>query len=163
MTSTQPRIRQAVRAIVLDRDRHVLLVHFDWPGLDVPGGFWACPGGGIEEGEQPEDALRRELGEEVGLLDPPIGPAVWRKTHLFSMDGWDGQTDTFHPVVVERFEPRPAMTTEQLAAERVHDIRWWSPNDLRTAGVTFSPRRLPEHLDALDDTGAAGVVEIDPL
>jgi hypothetical protein len=28
---------------VLDDDDNVLLVHFDGDGVDLPGGFWACP------------------------------------------------------------------------------------------------------------------------
>ena len=45
------RLRESVRALILDPDDCVLLVRFDWDGLDVEGGFWANPGGGVEPGE----------------------------------------------------------------------------------------------------------------
>ncbi|WP_457206057.1 NUDIX domain-containing protein [Nocardioides sp. P5_C9_2] len=136
---SEPRLRQAVRALLLDDDDHVLLVHFDWDGLGIEGGFWACPGGGIDPGETPEGALRRELVEELGLEDADIRGALWRLTRIFPMPLWDGQTEVTYLVRAARFEPRPRV---DLVAEGVHDVRWFSPDDLAAGAVTFSPRDL---------------------
>jgi 8-oxo-dGTP pyrophosphatase MutT (NUDIX family) len=151
---TTSRLRQTVRALLLDEDDHVLLVHFDGPGL-VTGGFWACPGGGIDPGEPPESALRRELGEELGLDDFEVRGPVWRLTRMFSMTGWDGQTDTTYLVRTPRFEPRPRV---DLAAEGVHGVRWFSPTDVETGVVTFSPRDLAAQLGVVRREGVPATV-----
>lgn len=146
--ATGLRIREAARALVVDPDNRVLLVRFDFPARTV----WATPGGGIDIGETPEDALRRELLEEVGLRDPQIGPPLWNRLHVFAfINGlFDGQRERCHLVrVAEAFEPTPAFSWEQLNAEYLVEIRWWSTAELRIADVITAPLALVDLIDSV--------------
>jgi 8-oxo-dGTP diphosphatase len=151
------RIRQAARAIVLAPDPAVLLVRFHFPSPGDGVTVWALPGGGIEADETAQQALRRELGEELGLGDPQIGPEVWHRTHLVAfIDGsHDGQHDRCFVVpVAERFTPEPGIGWDRLHAEYVQDIAWWTPAEIAAAtGERFAPRALGIHLAALATDG----------
>src|SRR4029434_11145856 len=63
MRLTHPRFSATAGAIILDEANRVLLLKH----VFRPGSGWGLPGGFLNAGEQPEEALRRELLEEVGL------------------------------------------------------------------------------------------------
>jgi len=79
---------------------------------------WEFPGGKIEEGEQPVDALRRELEEELGI-DAKIGDEVTRMRHEYPN----------RSVVEVRF-----FVVREYAGELENrifqDMRWAQPTEL---------------------------------
>ena len=173
-----PRIRPAVRAVVTDSAMRVLLVHFTFAREPtLPDGLWACPGGGVDAGESAIHALVRELREEIGLEIGDPGPPIWRKEHVFPMERWDGQRDTYFWVEVDTFEPNPHLSEEELLAENVDSIRWWTYDELLAAQraldlndrgdpayAVLSPRRLGHLVDDLLTHGRpAQPRHLDPL
>jgi TDG/mug DNA glycosylase family protein len=139
--------RRAVRALVLDRDNRTLLVEFRDQAGQV---WWATPGGGVDEGEDTEQTLRRELAEEAGLVNFELGPEIWHREHTFA---WAGrilhQQDRIHLVRIVAHEPAPRV---DLAAEGVANLRWWTLDELERTSSVLVPARLAEVMrDVLRD------------
>jgi ADP-ribose pyrophosphatase YjhB (NUDIX family) len=67
--------------MVLDPDDRVLLFRYD----DGPpnGRHWCTPGGGLNDGEDYPTGARRELAEETGWTDVPLGTGQLSKAQVF--------------------------------------------------------------------------------
>ena len=97
---------------------------------------WEFPGGKIEPGETPAEALARELKEELGIVAVP-GLEYHRQE-------WD-YGDTAYRVFyyrVDRFEGEPA----NLAFE---EIRWVTPQELAAMEVLAGNREVVQKLQTL--------------
>lgn len=60
------RTRVGAYALCTDNDERILLSRLSIVEVDV--GAWTLPGGGVEFGEHPDQAVIRELEEETGLV-----------------------------------------------------------------------------------------------
>jgi 8-oxo-dGTP diphosphatase len=79
---------------------------------------WEFPGGKIEEGEQPRDALRRELEEELGIL-ARIGDEIARLQHIYP----NGGAVELRFFIVREYEG-------EMENRIFRDIQWSDPKDL---------------------------------
>ena len=76
-------MKRVVAALILDDHRILACQRTRHQAMPLK---WEFPGGKIEEGEQPRDALRRELEEELGI-EATIGNEVARIQHEYTGGG----------------------------------------------------------------------------
>jgi len=79
---------------------------------------WEFPGGKIEEGEQPRDALRRELDEELGII-ATVGEELARIQHEYP----NGGMVELRFYIVREFKG-------ELENRIFRDMQWAKPKDL---------------------------------
>ena len=101
-------------------------------GNSLPG-QWEFPGGKIELGETPEEALKRELQEELAI-DAEIGPLKIAYTHSYKDRGI---LLLFYEVLFWRGEPKTAQHTE---------LRWVDPNEMKNIDIPEANRKILEQL-----------------
>lgn len=116
--TTKPMVLVAAAALV-DRDNRVLIAQR--PEGKAMAGLWEFPGGKVDKGETPEQALVRELREELGIevCDTCLAPFTFAShayetfhllMPLFLCRNWEGEV-----------EPREGQAIQWVRAMRLAD------------------------------------------
>ena len=125
MTTAGRRTRLSVYALVRDGD---LVLLRQIAQADPGGGLWTLPGGGVDWGEHPIDALHRELYEETGLRGT-VQDLLGINSHVFgSQPGTD--RPALHAVrLVYQVAALGDPTVTEIGGSTV-DAAWVSPTRL---------------------------------
>lgn len=92
-------------------------------------GQWEFPGGKIEAYETPEQALKRELQEELAI-DVEVGPLKFSSTHSY---GEVSIILLFYEVHFWKGEPKPVHHTE---------LKWVEPAKLKDLNIPEANHRI---------------------
>lgn len=134
--------RLTSRVLLFDRDDRVLLFLTKAP--DTSGvARWITPGGGVDPGETHLEAAQRELFEETGLRDIPLGESVWRHDFTVQWDEADHGTGhaEFYSATVDAFEPSSENWTDDEHVD-VLESRWWTLAELAATTDAVEPAEL---------------------
>ncbi|WP_217239254.1 NUDIX hydrolase [Streptomyces sp. AC555_RSS877] len=149
MTTSTPPLREAARAIVLDADDRILLLRYD-----ENGGFWATPGGSLEDGEDHATATLRELSEELGIDEKTVdlGAQLAERSKDHLVGGREvRQVEKYFLTRVSAADVDPARVSQP---DNIREHRWWTLAELRATAETVYPLGLADLLTGVLAHGA---------
>jgi 8-oxo-dGTP pyrophosphatase MutT (NUDIX family) len=146
MTETDYPVRLAGRVIAIDPAGRVLLFHYQDP--PPKGDHWTTPGGGVEGDEDFHAAACRELAEETGWTDVPVGPAEVLLDVNVQFSGYFNalvrQHDHYFVGRVGQ-ESRPLGAVAAMhATDGIRGHRWWTLDELDATGAAVYPPGLAD-------------------
>lgn len=124
--ATEPRALRVpcVGAVIRDSDGRLLLVRRARPPA---AGRWSLPGGRVDDGETPEQALAREVSEETGLQ-----VSVGR--HIGSID-WQGRGGVVYAIADHECT---VLGGDLQAGDDAADVAWCTVGELDGLPLTES-------------------------
>ena len=138
--------RRSARILVTNESKDVLLLKFEYGDQNNHRSYWATVGGGLEAGETPEQAARRELLEKVGLAADIMDYIGAQAAQFTDPNGnrIEAEEHFFHTNTASRQISLAGLSGDEAAMIKGH--KWWSVEELKATNETYFPSNLPELL-----------------
>ena len=133
MKKTNPKI---VTAAVIERDGYILIAKRKQGKQHV--GNWEFPGGTLEEGETPEQCLKRELQEELDIT-AEVGDLFCSSEYSYT-----------HEFTIRLLAYRTTVISGIFNLNDHEEIRWVKPADLTKYDFPEADRPIVEQLVKAD-------------
>ena len=108
-------MKQVVAAVIVRDDKILICQRTPHQSMPLK---WEFPGGKVEPNELPEDALSRELDEELGI-GADVGPKLTTVRHHYG----NGTAVELHFYVVHEY-------AREIQNRIFHDVRWVSREEI---------------------------------
>jgi len=138
MTSRTP--RPAARILLLDGEDRILLFRFTPEDGRAP--FWCTPGGAVDPGESYEQAARRELYEETGIIADPGPEVLRREVEFLTLERVEVIADERYFLVRTDAREIDAAGHTELERRVMQQWRWFTPADLAVLDEQYFPEDL---------------------
>jgi mutator protein MutT len=138
MAITGKKFIRVVAALLFDEAGRILITQ-RLPGAQLEG-LWEFPGGKIHEGETPEQALVREIKEELDLVIT-IGELFWEETFDYGIK----------TIRLAFYFCNSADRESHLRPREVADYRWVYPADLGAYEFPPADAQLIQKLISVND------------
>ncbi len=144
------RVRNSSRAIVLNKRNEIFLFRYTFDFVAEKESIWITPGGGLDEGESFEEALKRELFEELGIELTEPAPFVFYRNPLYELKngGTVQSEERFYLVACDDKTFSYDGWTES-ENKRMTAGKWWSVEEIRQSEETFFSKDIVEILERL--------------
>ena len=130
--------RKSSRAIIINNKNEIFLFLYRFDFFKEETTIWITPGGSLEESESFEDALKRELFEELGIQLNQSCRQIYYRNPIYTLkNGQKVQSEErFYLVCLQEKEFSFENWTES-EKRRMTDGKWWSIEEIRQSKDEF--------------------------
>ena len=144
--------RKSSRAIVLNKFNQIFLFKYRFDYLADSEAIWITPGGSLEEGESFEDALKRELFEEMGVQLDNDCMEIYHRNPLYTLKSGEvvQSIEKFFLVYLEDEQFSYANWTDS-EKKRMLEGKWWSIEEIQQSADMFFTKDIIRILTELSN------------
>lgn len=130
--------RKSSRAIVLNKFNQIFLFKYRFDYLADGDTIWITPGGSLEEDESFEDALKRELFEEMGVQLDKECLEIYYRNPLYTLKSGEvvQSIEKFFLVYLEDEQFSYANWSDS-EKKRMLEGKWWSIEEIQQSEDMF--------------------------